>query len=267
MTITTMKAPIKTYIICLEKNRQTRCDPTFRAWSELGLDLERIPAVTPKDFNLREVVHPYVYSAIMKNDRKTTDLIGSQVEAACAMSHISAWQKIADSNEPGIVLEDDMELSQSKIRYILDWMVKMPKDTDMYLLHYTGINFKSTKRANGFLDVHSFVGGMAYYLTPQTAKKLLRHARPLVFQIDTHMSKSMVMYNFRVRTRPENRLSMMKAFRDNALSTLGGSHLSSSLIYALLTIIVLFLVIMTMGIVWGGQTIRARQSLENCHAK
>lgn len=267
-----MSTPIPTYVICLNKTRSKRCDPTFNAWTHVAkahnLVVQRLLATTPDDFQLKEVVHPYVYKCIDTNDRKTTDFLGSKVEVACGLSHINAWKKIAISGVPGIVVEDDMAMSPSTLHSKLRHLRNLPKDTHMYLLHYLGIQFKARKMASNFLHVQSYVGNQAYYLTAFAARKLLRYAFPMVFQIDTYASQSAPMLGINIRTRPENRVKLSKAFRDNLLgSTLGNGHFSSSLLACIFTIGVLGLLVIGMIIAWICHGLKQRRNLHECETK
>jgi GR25 family glycosyltransferase involved in LPS biosynthesis len=244
---------IPTYIICLERSRAKRCDPTFRAWEnvskEHNLDVRRLTAITPVDFQLKDVVQPYAYSCIQRKERKTLEMIGNVVEVACAMSHIKAWKRIVQDQTPGIVVEDDMALSAHKLNRMLSQLRTIPKDTDMYLLHFIGVNLKAKKVQSGFLDVSSFAGLQAYYMTPSCAQKLLRQVLPMAFQIDTYVPRAKEMYNLRIYTRPENRMSFFKFARDNLASTLGGSHVTSSMLTLVISIAVLVLVLIALIII------------------
>lgn len=217
------------YVLCLEKTYDKRCGPTLQSWQKVqGLNVVPIQAITPDDFQVEDVVHPYVH--VSMQSRKTVELLGSPVEAACGMSHIQAWKAILKSKEPGIVLEDDMDISVSEIQTMLDQLDKMPKDTDIFLLRFNRSHLESTPRdEDAFLDVQSFRGLMAYYLTPTAAQTLIQRALPMVTQIDTYVPNMAILYGLRVRTLPQNRISIARAIRDGLHSTLGGNHGTSQL--------------------------------------
>lgn len=248
------------YIICLQKTTETRCTPTFNAWqgvaSAHNVNVETLTAITPDDFDLVDYVHPYVYNCIKEGSRKTLDLLGSSVETACALSHMKAWQTIVDSGKPGIVVEDDMAMSNEELNTLLSQLSDMPSDSDMFLLHFTGINFRYTPRKDGFIDVQSFVGGMCYYLTVETAKKFLQYATPLVFQVDTFMSSCIGMLDLKVRSSLSNQLSVWKAATDCMASTLGTNHVSSTLLSCIVSIVVLSVGVVTLGSLCAAWAIR-----------
>lgn len=256
---------IKTYVICLAKTRTKRCDPTVRAWSTLdGLDVVRLPATTPKDFQLAKVVHPYAYACIKHKERKTLEMIGADVEVACALSHIKAWQRIVQDNAPGIVVEDDMAMPTHKLARMVSHLTHLPQNTDMYLLQFNGVNLKARSMPNGFIDVHSFSGLMAYYLTPSCAKTLLTHALPIVFQVDAYVSKSRVMYKLNIRSKPENRMSFLKFAKDNLRSTLGNKHVSSGMLTMAIALVVMTIVVVVLSVLWTTHGMTKRHELQRC---
>lgn len=238
---------IPAYVICLEKTRSKRCDPTFRAWKNVLPNTQRLNAVTPTDFDLKDVAHPYALSCIKRKQRKTLEFIVSPVEVACAMSHIKAWERIVQTNRASIVVEDDMDIPQKKIKGFIQQLNGMPDDTEMYLLYFNGINLQSKRMQRGYIDVHQFAGLMAYYLTPQGARKLLKNAFPIVFQIDTYAARCGLL----VRSRPENRMSWIKFIKDNIQSTLGSNHISSRMMAMLIALVVLVLSILIYGCTVG----------------
>ena len=83
---------IPVYVICLQKTRKRTCDPTYHAWKNVMRNTQRLVAVTPSDFELEKVTHPYALSCIRNKERKTLEFIGSDKEVACAMSPIKAWK-------------------------------------------------------------------------------------------------------------------------------------------------------------------------------
>jgi GR25 family glycosyltransferase involved in LPS biosynthesis len=256
-----LKIP-KIYIICLEKTKSKRCLPTLNAWKKVSHNIQTVQAITPQEFNLKDVVTPYTYAGIQNRNRKSVELLGAPVEAACGLSHIKTWRLIAESQEPGIILEDDMDLPEYKIRMLLNQLQDMPNNTDIYLLHFNGINFKGSKIGGirgKYMNVSNFSGLMAYYITPKAAKLLARYALPMDAQIDTYVPRLAQIHQLNIRTQFGNRLSFVKAARDNFKSTLGNNHLSSQLLLFAGLLILFFLIILVMAIIWGVREARFRQ--------
>lgn len=253
---------IPTYVICLQKTRAKRCDPTYHAWKKVLPLTQRLTAITPDDFDLKEVAHPYALSCIRRKKRKTLEFIASDKEVACAMSHITAWKKIVETNQPSIVVEDDMAMSETHIRNMVNQLNRMPDDTEMYLLQFNGINLKSKKMTRGYIDVHQFTGTLAYYLTPQGAKKLLANAFPIVFQVDTYAARA----GLRVRSRKENQMPWLKFMKDNLGSTLGKNHISSRMFAMLIAMVVLVIVLLVLICTWASWGRKEHRRLETCQA-
>ena len=237
---------IPVYVICLQKTRKSRCDPTYHAWKNVMRNTQRLVAVTPSDFELEKVTHPYALSCIRNKERKTLEFIGSDKEVACAMSHIKAWKTIAESNQPGIVVEDDMAMSQCKIEKMVYQLTRMPQDTEVYLLHFIGINLQSTPLTRGYIDVKQFTGLQAYYLTPQASRKLLKNAFPIIMQVDSYVSKA----GLKVRSRRENKMPWIKFMKDNLASTLGKNHVSSTMFVMLVVMVVVIIVLIVVICIW-----------------
>lgn len=66
-------------------------------FNDLGLDFERLSAVSIYDFSEEE------YKEMAFNNQRPL----KQSELACFLSHKKAWERIVECNEPFIVLEDD----------------------------------------------------------------------------------------------------------------------------------------------------------------
>jgi GR25 family glycosyltransferase involved in LPS biosynthesis len=248
------------YIICLNKTRKKRCDPTYEAWKKVMFNTKRLTAITPTDFNIKDVAHPYAQSCINLKERKTLELIGKHTELACAMSHIKAWKQIIKSNKPSIVVEDDMVMSKNRIEMMIKQLYNIPKDTELYLLHFIGVNLKSNKLENGYIDVKRFTGTQAYYITPQACKKLVKNAIPIIFQVDTYMAR----FGLKVRSRPENKMSWLKFMKDAFTSTLGGGHISSTMSIVIIILIVLFIMLILIVCVWVKKGNDKKHELQKC---
>jgi hypothetical protein len=70
----------------------------------------------------------------------------------------------SQNGKPGIVVKDGMAMPPRKSNAMLSKFSTKPKDADMYLLHFIGINLKANPMANGFLDMSSFTCLQVYYM-------------------------------------------------------------------------------------------------------
>ena len=108
-------------------------------------------------------------------------------ELGVIISHYGLWKKIADGNEPVLILEDDAiktdGSSQSRIDLI---MSDLPSDFDIYLIGYLDLkprpfNDSIHNRVDEFVLMHSYV------VSPKGARKLL-DSLPVNMPLDTWIS-------------------------------------------------------------------------------
>ena len=259
------KIMLDVFVICLEKTKQTRCLPTMQAWqhvaSQYNLAVQAVKATTPADFDANQKIHAYArsYFSNQLGSRKTTDVVGSPVEAACALSHISAWKRVLANQKAAIILEDDAWDTPPRLSKLLDQLPGMPSNCEVYLLKFipTTLKCEPTGPTNqtgpsGQTDkpckVVKFAGATAYWLSPSGAAKLLQSAEPVVFQLDIYMSACIQATNLQVYTKPGNAI-LMHTFLSDALQTsLGSKHSRSRImtygsILAALTVVCLALIV------------------------
>lgn len=94
-------------------------------------------------------------------------------EYACFMSHKTVWEIVADGNEGVLVLEDDCYFLDS-----YDESVFTNTQADVVYLGYNENNPKGVRPYNDDLLIPSDPYNLhAYYITPNTAKVLLRHTQ------------------------------------------------------------------------------------------
>lgn len=100
-------------------------------------------------------------------------------EIGCLLSHREAWRLIVDSNEPGIVIEDDLHLS-ADAHELMSAAAWLPADADLVKIETTGKTVAVDRRwitagAGHHLvrlrGAHLGTGG--YIVTPGAARRLL----------------------------------------------------------------------------------------------
>jgi GR25 family glycosyltransferase involved in LPS biosynthesis len=95
----------------------------------------------------------------------------------CFLTHVKAWQTIVESNEPGLILEDDVVLANPESLKDL----RIPPDTDIIFCNdrtsYPGDSgLRPILPALPFIAEHGrAVGGDAYIVSPVGASKLLSY--------------------------------------------------------------------------------------------
>jgi glycosyl transferase, family 25 len=98
-----------------------------------------------------------------------------RTEVGCFMSHYQLWQRIAQSDRPAVVLEDDVILAPQWLQ-TLEQLVQCP-DADLVNLEAVGKKQIGPANPCGSLQLHRLSlnssGAGAYLLWPQGAKKLV----------------------------------------------------------------------------------------------
>jgi GR25 family glycosyltransferase involved in LPS biosynthesis len=183
------------YFICLETKFLSRGKPTMEFFeahvdNTLYKNLVRFNAVTPNEFDV-EVKASTQQVAIIKGrkERVVHADMSSKAQVACALSHITLWKLCADTNQPIVIIEDDVMHSNMSRR--LKEAYTMTGDV-VLLCCASNDSDKLTKK------VKSFVATGAYYLTPNGAKTLLKHALPVSMHVDYYMSTCIAAYDLRV---------------------------------------------------------------------
>lgn len=127
----------------------------------------------------------------------------------CYLSHVSVWKRVADTNKPAIIAEDDHYIADmGHAARVLGAIAKaqdsLAQSADVVLITYLNLRNNtdrkgilsvqtSDSRARGvddlqFLRVNGeFWGLQLYMLTPRGARLLLKDAFPIEMQVDAYM--------------------------------------------------------------------------------
>eukprot|EP00929_Paragymnodinium_shiwhaense_P085310 TRINITY_DN4571_c0_g1_i3.p1 TRINITY_DN4571_c0_g1~~TRINITY_DN4571_c0_g1_i3.p1 ORF type:complete len:313 (-),score=48.12 TRINITY_DN4571_c0_g1_i3:41-979(-) len=98
----------------------------------------------------------------------------SSSERACAHSHIRAWQEIAESEVPMLVLEDDAVLSPSLAERLPLALSKMTRgEADMLYLGYSEAEPLQNEVSEGIYQATYLWTTIGYMLWPSAARKLI----------------------------------------------------------------------------------------------
>lgn len=182
---------MEVHVICLESTRETRCGATLRSLRLCGDALKVVPfkAITPCTMNKYTDVHPFAKHTIERHSRRwTTSQLNSWEQAACALSHIELWKLCVKKNQPIVIAEDDT--STLSLCHITQTLQSLPLNTDVAILSCSPIAYhRASAKKNGvWHKVSNFSGLQCYFMTPDGAKKLLRHALPVTLQVDVYLS-------------------------------------------------------------------------------
>ncbi|MFB6349602.1 glycosyltransferase family 25 protein [Moraxella sp. ZJ142] len=173
---------MKIFIINLEQSTD-RLAQQQAQFERLGLTFERLPAATVND------ISETFYLQNLKHGQRLI----KQTEMACFLSHKRAWEKVAQENQPCVILEDDAVLVRdfAEILAQIDALVNTPDNQlggQMDLINlevYGRTKIVGKSSTVSLLDQQyqlipllldkSGTGG--YILYPSGAKKLLKHAQ------------------------------------------------------------------------------------------
>ena len=163
------KSAISAFVINLADSKP-RLEFQTKQLSHLGIDFERIEATSTAD--LSESEYEKWANDWQRKLRRT--------EVACFLSHFGIWQRIAKSNQPYLVLEDDAVLSQ-------DLPNVLAAITALEHLPFEHLSFETRGRKKLYdkecinltesVRLHPLYidksGAAAYLLTPKGAQVLL----------------------------------------------------------------------------------------------
>lgn len=109
----------------------------------------------------------------------------SDGERACFASHYTLWQKCIESNEPIIVLEDDVEI----LPHFWQELERIEQSEFAYVrLMYLITKAKFYDLQKGFYFTFNNVSGtQGYYLTPTAAKAFIESAKSWYRPVDDYM--------------------------------------------------------------------------------
>jgi glycosyl transferase family 25 len=175
---------LKVFAISLPSSLERRATVTQKL-GERNIGFEFIDAVDG-----RVDQHPY-----LKNYDEKSFLINRRRKAApgelgCYVSHLLAWEKCVEVDEPIVVLEDDFELTddfEAGIRYLENFIDQIslvrlePLEKQFFLTSHKDPDFTLVKQLN--VGMHT----TGYLVTPQGAKKLLERGRTIRAPIDLYL--------------------------------------------------------------------------------
>ena len=175
---------MKVFVISLASSVERRASVSKKL-GDKGIAFEFLDAVDGRVSN-----HPY-----LKNYDEQCFLVNRRRKAApgelgCYVSHLLAWEKSVELNEPIVVLEDDFELTdnfKAGIAYIEQYVDKLafvrlePLEKRFFITSKKGPDFALVKQLN--------VGMCAtgYVITPHGARKLLARGMRIEAPVDLYL--------------------------------------------------------------------------------
>jgi glycosyl transferase family 25 len=179
---------LKTFVINLTGSDE-RWETTSKRLTELKVPFERFEAVDG-----RVAPHPLFERHDDKLRQKYRGRALSGGELGCFASHFLLWQKCVELDQPIIIMEDDLLISDSFCEAI---DVAEKQIDDLQLLRLYGLLFKKRPykkigRFDGF-DLMEHVigpsGAQCYVLSPLAAKTFIQHADVWYMAVDDYMDR------------------------------------------------------------------------------
>ncbi|MFC0819814.1 glycosyltransferase family 25 protein [Moraxella marmotae] len=173
---------MKIFIINLEQSTD-RLAQQQAQFERLGLTFERLPAATVND------ISETFYLQNLKHGQRLI----KQTEMACFLSHKRAWEKVAQENQPCVVLEDDAVLVRdfAEILAQIDALGNTPDNQLGGQMDLINLEVQPRHKVVAKAPSHTIVhqqyalyrlfleknGTGGYLLFPSGAKKLLAQAQ------------------------------------------------------------------------------------------
>lgn len=158
-------------------------------FEKLNIDFQFYPAVNAK----QTPNHPlfYHYNAKKHFQRKGRTL--SLGELGCFASHYSLWLECVDSNQPIIVLEDDVTILDN-FKAIYFSLNSIIKDYDFLWLHknYRDLQhvvIKNIEQGAIVKFYKDYFCAQGYVITPDAAKRLLDYCEEWIYPVDDQMAR------------------------------------------------------------------------------
>lgn len=171
---------------------------------KLGLDYEILSAVSTNDIN--DETYQKHANDWQRPLRKS--------EVACYYSHQNAWNRVIDSNQPALILEDDALLSKC-VPELLNELVNK-QDVDLINFENRGrkkfiSRFGETLKCRSklFRLYQDRTGASGYVLYPNGAKKLIQHQQKKGIALaDAHITDCHTIKAYQVEPTPIIQLDM-----------------------------------------------------------
>lgn len=164
----------------------------------IGLTPQRFPAVYGKSIDpsyLQSIIHPSVDYTI-KHGRSTDDQIQGLGAIGCYLSHLKLWEMLLESkNEMFLIFEDDLYPTNVNLyeleSYVMDVITNQPDWDVIYLGFYKPLPYGSqdVKLSDTVYQINEITFTThSYLLHRRGAQKLLKHAFPIIHQVDSYLS-------------------------------------------------------------------------------
>lgn len=177
---------MKIFVINLKRST-TRKTLMENQLAPLGVEYEFLEAIDGENLEQK-----WITQATTSNLYKQINgLYGfySSNEIACYASHYTAWQKCIELNQPIIILEDDIIITD-KFKSSLNLIEKFTRKLDyIRLMVLEKHQPKKIILENLWLYTHCPSGTQGYAITPAGAQKFINHSKKFYSPVDMYMDK------------------------------------------------------------------------------
>ena len=177
----------KCYVINIKTNRN-KYFHFYNQAKQINLNYSFFEAITPKFISKTKFLYK-TNEAIFNFGRPLM-----QTEIACALSHISLWQKLLDDNKYDfyLIFEDDVYFNKE-----LNFFVNNQDLNSYDLIRLCGNKIRYNKKIKNISEDSSLVQfsygcltGAAYRISKKAARKLLDYCNNLKYPIDILLDRS-----------------------------------------------------------------------------
>jgi GR25 family glycosyltransferase involved in LPS biosynthesis len=175
----------KLFVICLDKTFEKRCKPTLDKLKTCHSNIEVIQFEAVRGDTVdHALLHPFAAKTALTGRRDIHDQFSHINQVGCSLSHINLWKKAIQLGEPILVAEDDQ--FNKNTCDMLNYFNHI--EPHMGFVSLNNGKQKTSAYSDKFNRLHRFVGTGLYYITPDTAARLLEYALPVVTHIDIFIS-------------------------------------------------------------------------------
>ena len=179
---------MQTVVISLKHSTARRLR-VERELADTGLDFEFLEAT---DSAQKNFLHADRANAVLTRKRKGYVLTTG--ELACYSSHLRVWERCVEAGERFLVLEDNVELSDTVPATSIRELINAIPPHDYVKL--AALSRRSYKTGSSLSDTHTLVryirgtcGTSAYLITPEGARKLIAGSSEFLESVDDYMEK------------------------------------------------------------------------------
>ncbi|MWV63122.1 hypothetical protein DCO58_00540 [Helicobacter saguini] len=188
-----MSNNIDVYIINLSTSldRKSKMQENIATWQRCNphnkdkINFKFFKAKTPQDVKTSGFINRY--NRFMAWIWKARDV--RLTEMACFYSHFTLWEKCVEINKAFFILEDDVDFTP----IFFDGLQDIIKQS----YEYVRISFRTFHKMilvkENFAFGHALIlGASGYYITPNAAKKLIKHSNKIYIAVDYYISSSYI---------------------------------------------------------------------------